>query len=94
MADYWQHVLKLNEWQKNRFASGIVSAMFNTVSGKRLAVLGVAYKKNTSDTRYSPAWDVCAALLKEQARAPPASRPRPDAIADVRSCVEGLKFLI
>ena len=38
------------------------------VSGKRLCVLGLAYKKNTSDTRYSPAWDVCRALLAERAK--------------------------
>lgn len=41
--------------------------MFNTVSVKRLAILGVAYKKNTSDTRDSPAWDICRALLNERA---------------------------
>ena len=41
--------------------------MFNTVSGKKLAVLGFAYKKNTSDTRFSAAIDVCKALLAERA---------------------------
>ena len=38
------------------------------MSGKRLAIFGVAYTKNTDDTRFTPAWDVCSALLKEQAR--------------------------
>jgi len=57
----------MNEWQKRRFAMNIVSAMFNTVSGKKLAVLGFAYKKNTSDTRHTPARDVCATLLAERA---------------------------
>eukprot|EP00965_Chrysotila_dentata_P239365 6203059-Pleurochrysis_carterae.AAC.1 len=42
--------------------------MFNTVSGKKLAVWGVAYKKNTDDTRDSPAFDVCKALLNERAQ--------------------------
>ena len=67
-AVYWESVLKMNEWQKRRFANKIVSSMFNTVSGKKLAVLGFAYKKNTSDTRGSPAIDVCRALLAESAR--------------------------
>ena len=43
------------------------AAVFNTVSGKKLAVLGFAYKKNTSDTRCSVAIDVCKALLAEKA---------------------------
>mmetsp|Transcript_6545 Transcript_6545/g.15146 ORF Transcript_6545/g.15146 Transcript_6545/m.15146 type:complete len:471 (-) Transcript_6545:138-1550(-) len=67
VADYWEHVLALNDWQKRRFANVVVSSMFNTVSGKRLAILGVSYKKNTSDTRNSPAWDICRALLNERA---------------------------
>jgi UDPglucose 6-dehydrogenase len=68
VAEYWESVLRINEWQKSRFAAGIVSAMFNTVSGKRLAIFGVAYTKNTDDTRFTPAWDVCSALLKERAQ--------------------------
>ena len=67
VAEYWESVISMNEWQKRRFASNIVSAMYNTVSGKRLAVLGFAYKKNTSDTRHSAAIDVCKALLAERA---------------------------
>ena len=41
--------------------------MFNTVSGKKLTVLGYAYKKNTSDIRFSPATDVCKTLIREKA---------------------------
>ena len=47
----------MNDYQKRRFANKIVASMFNTVSGKKLAVLGFAYKKNTSDTRW------CAELI-------------------------------
>jgi len=67
VATYWDSVLKMNEWQKRRFAMQVVSAMFNTISGKKLAVLGFAYKKNTSDARNTPARDVCACLLAEKA---------------------------
>ena len=45
----------------------MISAMFNSVAGKRIALFGVAFKANTSDTRESPALDVCRALLEEQA---------------------------
>ena len=34
VATYWESVLKMNEWQKKRFATRIVSSMFNTVSGR------------------------------------------------------------
>jgi len=67
VAAYWQTVLDMNEWQRNRFTEGIVKALFNTVSGKKLAVLGFAYKKDTSDTRESPARYVCRRLLDEGA---------------------------
>ena len=67
VALYWESVLKMNDYQKRRFASKIVASMFNTVSGKKLAILGFAYKKNTSDTRFSVAIDVCRALLAEKA---------------------------
>ncbi len=68
VSNYWHSVLKMNEWQKRRFAMQIVAAMFNTVSGKKLAMLGFAYKKNTSDIRNTPARDVCAWLLAEKAQ--------------------------
>ena len=67
VAKYWESVISMNDWQKRRFASKVVSTMFNTVSGKKLAVLGFAYKKNTSDTRQSVAIDVCRFLLAEKA---------------------------
>jgi len=67
VASYWEQVIKMNSWQKRRFAQKVVSAMFNTVSGKKLTVLGFSYKKNTSDTRFSAAIDVCKTLVKERA---------------------------
>ena len=42
--------------------------MFNTIAGKRIAVLGFAFKKDTNDTRESAAIDVCRALLAEHAQ--------------------------
>ena len=67
VADYWEQVVKMNEYQEARFVSNMLSAMFNTVAGKRITLFGVAFKANTSDTRESPALAVCRALLEERA---------------------------
>lgn len=66
VAAYWEHVVRMNNYQKTRFAQRIVSALFNTVADKRIAVLGFAFKKDTNDTRESPAIHVCRELLAEQ----------------------------
>ncbi len=67
VAAYWESVVKMNDWQKQRFTRQIVKALFNTVSGKRIAVLGFAFKKDTNDTRESAAISVVRALLEENA---------------------------
>jgi UDPglucose 6-dehydrogenase len=67
VADYWEQVIKMNDYQQTRFVANMVSAMFNTVAGKRIALFGAAFKANTSDTRESPALAVCRALLAERA---------------------------
>ena len=65
---YWESVVKMNDWQKHRFAGRIVRSLFNTVADKKIAVLGFAFKKDTNDTRESAAIAVCRDLLAEQAR--------------------------
>ncbi|CAL0307189.1 unnamed protein product [Lupinus luteus] len=67
VANYWKQVIKVNDYQKNRFVNRVVSSMFNTVSGKKIAVFGFAFKKDTSDTRKTPAIDVCKGLLGDNA---------------------------
>lgn len=66
-AEYWEQVVKMNEWQEKRFAINMVSAMFNTIAGKRIALFGAAFKADTGDTRESPALAVCRHLLEERA---------------------------
>eukprot|EP00274_Cyanoptyche_gloeocystis_P007419 CAMPEP_0196655024 /NCGR_PEP_ID=MMETSP1086-20130531/4778_1 /TAXON_ID=77921 /ORGANISM="Cyanoptyche gloeocystis , Strain SAG4.97" /LENGTH=452 /DNA_ID=CAMNT_0041987115 /DNA_START=168 /DNA_END=1526 /DNA_ORIENTATION=- len=66
-ADYWMQVVAMNDYQKCRFARKIVSALYNTVAGKKLALLGFAFKKDTGDTRASAAIDVTTLLLEEHA---------------------------
>ncbi len=67
VADYWRQVIRMNDWQKSRFVEKIIRTLFNTVVGKRIAVLGFAFKKDTNDTRESPAIYICRDLLQEQA---------------------------
>jgi UDPglucose 6-dehydrogenase len=67
VADYWEQVIIMNDHQKKRFAQNIVSTLFNTVSGKKIAFLGWAFKKDTNDTRESAAIYVADELLAERA---------------------------
>jgi len=67
VADYWEQVIIMNNHQKSRFAQKIVSTLYNTVSGKKLAFLGWAFKKDTNDSRETPARDVAIELMDEQA---------------------------
>ena len=68
VAGYWNQVIKINDWQKSRFVEKIVRTLFNTVSGKRIAILGFAFKKDTNDTRESAAIHICRDLLHERAQ--------------------------
>jgi UDPglucose 6-dehydrogenase len=68
VADYWKQVIDMNDWQKHRFSKRIITSLFNTVNGKRIAMFGFAFKKDTNDTRESPATYVGRDLLEEQAR--------------------------
>ena len=67
VADYWEQVIIMNDHQKRRFARNIVQTLFNTVSGKKIAFLGWAFKKDTNDTRESAAIYVANDLLEEKA---------------------------
>lgn len=67
VADYWEQVIIMNDHQKQRFADNIVNTLYNTVSGKKIAFLGWAFKKDTNDTRESPAIFVADSLLHEEA---------------------------
>jgi len=68
VAHYWEQVVVMNDYQKQRFSDRIVRTMFHTVSDKNIAILGFAFKKDTNDTRESPAIYVCKSLLDERAK--------------------------
>ena len=67
VAEYWESVIRINDYQMNRFVDRIVSELFNTVAGKRIALFGFAFKANTGDTRESPAITIAKRLLEERA---------------------------
>ncbi|KAF6259020.1 UDP-glucose dehydrogenase [Scenedesmus sp. NREL 46B-D3] len=68
VADYWRMVIDINDYQKQRYVERVISGMFNTVSNKKIAVLGFAFKKDTGDTRETPAIDVCRGLIADGAK--------------------------
>ena len=61
-------MVALNTWQQHRIARLVVEKLFGTVTGKRLAVLGFAFKADTNDTREAPAIRICRDLLEEGAQ--------------------------
>ena len=67
VADYWHQVILMNNYQRNRFVKYMIKTMYNTVSGKTIAFLGWAFKKDTNDTRESAAIYVADMLIEEQA---------------------------
>ncbi|EFJ52903.1 hypothetical protein VOLCADRAFT_72551 [Volvox carteri f. nagariensis] len=68
VAEYWYQVVSMNDYQKQRFVERVISAMFNTVSKKKIAIFGFAFKKDTGDTRETPAVDVCKGLIRDGAK--------------------------
>jgi len=68
VAAYWKAVVDLNEWQKDRFTKRVVSSLYGTLSNKKVAIFGFAYKKNTGDTRESAAISIINHLVAERAK--------------------------
>ncbi|KJR88356.1 UDPglucose 6-dehydrogenase [Sporothrix schenckii 1099-18] len=68
VAAYWRQVVTMNEYARDRFTHRVVKCLNNTLRGKKATVLGYAFKKNTSDTRESPALEIIKTLLEEGPR--------------------------
>ena len=66
VADYWEGVVRINDYQKERFILNMLSAMFNTLAGKKICLFGFSYKANTGDTRESPAIFISKRLIEEK----------------------------
>jgi UDPglucose 6-dehydrogenase len=67
VADYWESVVKINEYQKERFVLNMLNSMFNTLAGKRICLFGFAFKADTGDTRETPALTIAKRLVEEKA---------------------------
>jgi UDPglucose 6-dehydrogenase len=91
VAQYWEAVVRMNEWQEARFVRTMLANMFNTVAGKRIAVFGFAFKANTGDTRESPAFAVARDLLAERAHVVVTD---PKAIANARTDLSRLEGVV
>ena len=88
VADYWESVIRINDYQQERFIRKMLGAMFNTLAGKRICLWGFAFKANTGDTRESPAIFVARRLLEEQAEIVVSD---PKALENARADLMGLK---
>mmetsp|Transcript_8530 Transcript_8530/g.35579 ORF Transcript_8530/g.35579 Transcript_8530/m.35579 type:complete len:464 (-) Transcript_8530:56-1447(-) len=67
VASYWQSIVEINEFQKQRFATRVLETMYGTVRGKKLCILGFAFKADTGDTRETCAIEVIRFLVNENA---------------------------
>ena len=67
-ANYWEQVLFINDWQRERISSRIIEKFYGTVSNKNILILGFAFKSNTNDTRESPSIGISKDLLENGAR--------------------------
>ena len=67
VSEYWSSVVRINEWQTDRFFQNILHELFNTLAGKTITMLGFAFKQDTGDTRDSPAIPLCEKLVGEKA---------------------------
>ncbi len=87
VADYWESVVKINQWQQKRFVQSMLAGMFSTVAGKRIALLGFAFKADTGDTRESPAISIALGLLEEHANVVVSD---PQALDNARNDLKGV----
>ncbi len=91
VADYWESVVRINEYQQERFVLKMLQAMFNTLRGKKICLLGFAFKANTGDTRESPAIYIAKRLLEERAEIVISD---PYALANAKKDLLGVEGLI
>ena len=67
VASYWENVISINNWQRDRIYKTIVSKLFGNLQNKKIAILGFSFKPETNDIRESSAISICKNLLNEGA---------------------------
>ena len=88
VADYWEGVVKINQYQQERFLLNMMTAMFNTLTDKKICLYGFSFKANTGDTRQSPAIFIAGRLLEEKAEV---IITDPRALGNARSDLAGME---
>ena len=68
VAEYWHQVVKINDYQKNRFAQKIIKYFNGKLKDKKIAILGWSFKANTNDSRESASIKVSEILFNNGAR--------------------------
>jgi|TARA_A100001015_G_scaffold229430_1_gene259418 UDPglucose 6-dehydrogenase len=68
VAEYWHQVVKINDYQKNRFAQTIIEYFGGDLSDKKILILGWAFKANTNDSRESASIYVTQKLYEAGAK--------------------------
>ena len=63
VAEYWHQVVKINNYQKNRFVQKIIDFFDGDIESKSIAIVGWSFKTGTKDTRESPSIHVACRLL-------------------------------
>ena len=87
VADYWEGVVKINEYQRERFVRRMLDAMFHTLANKKICLFGFAFKANTDDTRESSAIYVAKRLIEERAHL---SITDPKALENAKKDLKGI----
>ena len=67
VADFWESVVNINTWHQSRISQLVIKNLFGTLAGKKIVILGFAFKVNTNDTRESAAIQICKDLINEGA---------------------------
>ncbi len=67
VAEFWHQVVKINDYQKERFSQKIIDTFKGNLINKKIAILGWAFKPNTKDSRETPSKYVAVKLLEEGA---------------------------
>ncbi len=67
VATFWEGVVNINNWHQKRLTKIVLKNLYNTLSGKKIVILGFAFKANTNDTRESAAITICKDLIDEGA---------------------------
>ena len=65
VANFWEGVVNINNWHQRRISEIVIKKLYGTIKGKKIVVLGFAFKANTNDTRESAAIKICKDLIDE-----------------------------